>query len=89
MTDKDALFDGAVELTDEQLEGIAGGVVSPVLQGMLRNVIDSYKSNGKTLDDLLADAPAFLADPKNAALIAAVSKGATLEEVQDFVVQNW
>ena len=77
------------ELTDEDLEGVAGGVLSPLAQNLLRSNITKYKNDGVTLDEALAALPGLFdslsTNPAYKSLVAQTN----LEEVTAFVKENW
>ena len=43
-----------IELSDEMLEGISGGTLNKLQEGLLDALIKDYRERGQTADDLIA-----------------------------------
>ena len=81
--------EGALELSDTELEGIAGGVIGPTAQTLLLGAIDKYKNGGTTLDEALEALPGLFDQLSANPLYKKFISQTNLEEVTEFVKNNW
>ena len=78
-----SFVDGAAELSLEDLDGVAGGVMTKMQEKMLGWAVGDAKADGKTLNEVILSLPDLFEK------YSSMYPNVTLDEVEDWIRANW
>ncbi|MBQ6395311.1 MAG: hypothetical protein IJH87_03080 [Atopobiaceae bacterium] len=81
--------DEAVELSDAQLENVAGGVITKTGASLIMNAINMVKPMGTTLEQALEAIPMLYDQLIAAGMYKDMLLDSSVEEISEFVKANW
>ena len=81
--------DEAVELSDTELENVAGGVITKTGASLIMGAINMVKSTGTTLEQALEAIPTLYDQLIAAGMYKDMLLNSSVEEISEFVKANW